>query len=139
MLAKNLKIKNLKRQRKFITDKIEDMVKNPPREGNTSFLYIGDIFPENRKYFEQEGFNITLLNYLEYTSESKGMPIYRFSVKDEIILEEEELVYVSPTLMPCFPYVNSSIKRFETISILSFTWLLSKSVIPFSWKIFWPL
>lgn len=91
MLAKNLKIKNLKRQRKFITDQIEEMVKNPPRDGNTSFLYIGNIFPENRKYFEQEGFNITLLNYLEYTSESKGMPIYRFSVKDEIILEEEEL------------------------------------------------
>lgn len=91
MLAKSLKIKNLKRQREFITGMIMNLINNPPRDGNTSFLYMGTIFPENWEYFKNEGFDILQLNFIEYTAEAKGMPIFRISVKSELTLDDEEM------------------------------------------------
>lgn len=58
MLAKEMKIRNLKKQREYIRKGLED-VATLQDDGDCSYVYVGHIFPEVVSYFESEGYRIT--------------------------------------------------------------------------------
>ena len=89
MLAKENKIKTLSRQRKFIETQLNDIAENR-EDGNTSYTYVGSIYPEVIKHFENEGYDVTLVKSDLLSALAKGMPVYLFTVGD-IKLSEEEL------------------------------------------------
>lgn len=57
MLAKIIKIANIKKQREFILDQLLT-ISEENTDGDISYLYTGYLFPEVRSYFESEGFKI---------------------------------------------------------------------------------
>ena len=91
MLGKEIKIATLMKQRRFI----EEQLKRAPErsnDGDVSYRYVGHVYKENIKFFENEGFFI----YREYSeklvAEVHGLPVYVFVPDDEkLILTEEEL------------------------------------------------
>lgn len=88
MLAKELKIKNLKKQREYIKARITASKK----DGDPAFVYIGYVFPEVINYFEEkEGISVTEVKGEILTALVKGMPVYRFTPKEDVTLTEEEL------------------------------------------------
>lgn len=88
MLAKELKIKTLKKQREFIKRQLSHAdIRN---DGDTIYSYVGHIYPEVIKYFEAEGFIVTKVESEMMTAITKGMPTYIFVVGD-IELTEDEL------------------------------------------------
>ena len=89
MLAKELKIRNLKRQREHIKNALSS-VDSVRKDGNTAYGYAGDLYPEVRKYFEDEGFTITKIESDKLTSMNGGLPTYIFTV-GEVELTEGEL------------------------------------------------
>lgn len=89
MLAKEIKIKSIKRQREFIKKKLDEITTSR-EDGNTTYIYIGDVFPEVIKYFENEGFVVTPINNDMMLALHSGLPTYRFTIGD-IELSEEEL------------------------------------------------
>lgn len=91
MLAKELKIKNIKRQREFIQEQIEKMLKHPNEDGNTAYPYVGYVFPEVIDYFKGEGFAVKRVNSEMLIAATKGVPAYLFIVSDEVKLSEEEM------------------------------------------------
>lgn len=90
MLAKDCKIGNLKKQREFIQRQLE-YAKEKSSDGDTVYMYTGHLYPEVIKYFEEEGFTITKLQSDILNLVTKGLPIYLFTVSDEIVLSDEEL------------------------------------------------
>lgn len=88
MLAKELKIKTLKKQRKFIKDQLSHA--DAGNDGNTAYRYAGHVYPEVIKYFESEGFVVTQVHSELLTALANGMPVYLFAVGD-VELSEEEL------------------------------------------------
>jgi len=58
MKAKELKIKNLIRQREFINSELLALMKYPRPNGDVSVVYDGDLFEENETYFREEGFEV---------------------------------------------------------------------------------
>ena len=90
MLAKELKIKTLKKQREFIEKQLTNRVKFE-EDGNASYSYIGCIYPEVKEYFEKEGFEVTLVNSDMALAMSRGVPVYVFTIKDDIKLSDEEM------------------------------------------------
>ena len=95
MLAKELKIQNLKRQREFIDLRLQEYLKNPPIDGGVTFTYYGKLFPETISYFTSNGFNVSCLT-VDSAANTRfglpvGLPIYCFSVSDDIALTDEEL------------------------------------------------
>lgn len=88
MLAKELKIKTLKKQREFIQDQLSHA--NTRNDGDTAYRYVGHVYPEVIKYFESEGFVVTQVHSDLLSALVKGMPVYLFTVGD-VELSEEEL------------------------------------------------
>ncbi len=94
MLAKEIKIRNLDRQRTAIKEQLS-LAGNSTRgseRGDTLCIFFGDLYPENFKYFQQdEGFSIhptkATKNIGQYSIE---VPAYIFSV-GSIKLSAEEL------------------------------------------------
>lgn len=82
MLAKEIKIKTLKKQREFIEQEISTKGIQD-NAGNTSYIYAGHVFPEVIEYFEKEGFIVEKVK-------NQQLPLYLFVVGD-IKLTEEEL------------------------------------------------
>ena len=94
MLAKEIKIKNLKQQREFIESELKCLSLFPRNNGNPSYVYIGNLFPEVSEYFEQQGFVVSQVMTLDGNSEvltDTGCPAYLFTISDELMLSEEEL------------------------------------------------
>lgn len=89
MLAKELKIKNIKKQREWLKKHLLETIANQ-EDGDCTIIYIGQIFPEVIKYFEDEGFIVTPINTERILAQHKGMPTYRFTIGD-IVLSKEEL------------------------------------------------
>lgn len=88
MLAKDVKIRNLKRQREFIRKQLSPT--EPRKDGNPAYRYAGHIYPEVIKYFEDEGYVITEVHSDMLTAAANGLPVYLFIPKD-IKLSEEEM------------------------------------------------
>lgn len=91
MLAKDLKIKNIKKQKSFIHDQIVKRLEHPRNDGDTAYVYIGHILPEVITHFENEGFTIVPINSDSLTALAKGLPVYRFTISQNVTLNEEEL------------------------------------------------
>lgn len=89
MLAKEIKIKTLKKQRKFIEKQLKGIT-TCREDGNDIYVYVGHVHPEVIKYFESEGFDVTIVRSEMFMALTKGMPAYVFTVGD-IKLTEEEL------------------------------------------------
>lgn len=89
MLAKENKIKTLKRQREFIEKQLAQIPEHR-QDGDTSYTYVGYIYPEVIKHFENEGFVVTLVKSDLISILTKGVPLYLFTVGN-IELSEEEL------------------------------------------------
>lgn len=89
MLAKDVKLNNLKTQREFIKNKILEA--KLQENGNPSYIYEGYIYPENVDYFEkEEGFDILLFDTERMIIATRGKPVYLFIPK-KLQLTEEEL------------------------------------------------
>jgi len=89
MLAKELKIKALLSQRDYIKQRLENSLYE--EECSICFVYVGEVFSENIKYFENEGFAVTKLSSGNFELLYGGIPAYLFSV-DDIQLSTEELL-----------------------------------------------
>lgn len=87
MLAKEIKIGNIKRQREFI----EDQLKHPNKDGNTAYRYVGQVLPEVIAYFEGEGYCVEHITSDMLTAATNGLPVYLFTIRDDVILNDKEL------------------------------------------------
>ena len=86
MLAKEIKIRNLIRQREFIKKQLDLTLLN----GNAAVSYVGEVFPENLDYFhDEEGYDVQRLDSKEILTANMGMPIYVFSSSDVKLTPEE--------------------------------------------------
>ena len=108
MLAKENKIKTLKIQREFIKRQLAQ-IPIQSRDGDPSYTYVGHIYPEVIKYFENEGFVVTLVESDILTALTKGKPVYLFTVGD-IELSEEELKQVEK-----YEETDNEDRRFDEI------------------------
>lgn len=89
LLAKEIKIQTIRKQREFIRKQLLETKKN--KDGDTAYCYVGHIFPEVIKYFEKEGFTITKVQSELLSAMTKGIPVYVFTIDDTIVLNEEDL------------------------------------------------
>ena len=87
MLAKELKIKTLKKQREFIKEHVKNGDGSP--DGDTSYIFIGYVYPEVIEYFHSEGINAEEIKSDILTAITGGRPIYLFTVGDVTLTEEE--------------------------------------------------
>lgn len=87
MLAKELKIKTIKKQREFIKKQLSHA--DTRKDGDTAYRYVGHIYPEVIAYFESEGFIVTKVESDMMTAMTKGLPTYLFVVGDVKLTEEE--------------------------------------------------
>ncbi len=87
MLAKEIKIKTIKRQREFITEQLASTVNR--EDGDCAYTYVGYIYPEVIQHFKSEGFTVKPVESDLMLAMTKGVPIYLFTVG--IGLSEEEL------------------------------------------------
>ena len=98
MLAKDIKVKTLLRQRTFIEELLTKLGNSKNRDGHPAYSYIGYVYPENIEYFENEGFDVTLVKSDLLTADLKGLPLHVFIPKEDIELgmndmqEAEELL-----------------------------------------------
>lgn len=89
MLAKELKIKALLSQRDYIKERLENSLYE--EECSICFVYVGEVFSENIKYFENEGFVVTKLSSGNFELIYGGIPAYLFTVADMELSTEELL------------------------------------------------
>lgn len=87
MLARDLKIKNLKRQREFIQKQIIGRARM--EDGCVIGKYVGNIYPEVIEYFEKEGFVITKIESELLTAIHGGLPTNIITVGNLKLTEEE--------------------------------------------------
>lgn len=87
MLAKEVKIKTMKKQREFIKKQLLGTSKD--KDGDTSYRYVGYIYPEVRKYFENEGYDVREVKNEAVLGFTKGLPLFVFTVGDIVLTEEE--------------------------------------------------
>lgn len=87
MLARELKIKNLKTQREFIQKQIISRARM--EDGCVFCNYVGYIYPEVIEYFEKEGFVITKIESELLTAINGGLPTNIITVGDFKLTEEE--------------------------------------------------
>lgn len=90
MLAKEIKIKNIKKQREFIESQLRKVSKLNT-DGDISYTYIGYIFPEVQKHFVKEGFKINQYMSDFIAASTNGKPINLFTIKDDVQLSDAEL------------------------------------------------
>lgn len=90
MLAKELKIGNLKRQREFIKKQLEYLRDHPREDGNTTYRYTGYLFPEVIEYFKKEGFSVLRANNDMLETMNGGNPVNLFIPSMGISLSEDE-------------------------------------------------
>ena len=89
MLAKEIKIMTILKQREFIRQQLEDTVYAV--NGNPTYTYIGHIYPENLEYFYKDGWDIREVKCETLIADAEGLPIWLLAPKDDIILTEEEM------------------------------------------------
>ena len=94
MLAKEIKIGNIGRQRRDIRDELKKLNGRSIRSQeriDTLYIFFGDLYPENFKYFQDEGFSINQTKAIKNVGQySIEVPAYIFSV-GSVKLSTEEL------------------------------------------------
>lgn len=88
MLAKELKIQNLKRQREFIKSRIELLINEPSEDGDTALVYVGHVLPEVIAFLQGEGFCVNKVS--SGTAETRYLPVYLFTISDKTILDGDD-------------------------------------------------
>ncbi len=92
ILAKEIKIKNIRKQREFIEEQLSQMLDNPREDGSTAYRYVGQVLPEVIDYFTKEGFKVEhITSSGALTVSTMGLPVYLFTISDEVVLTDEEL------------------------------------------------
>lgn len=89
MLAKEIKIRTIKQQREFIENVIDKTVAKQS-DGGCTFRYIGYVYPEVIKHFEEEGFKVEINTSDGVLIQTHGLPLCIFTVRDDITLSDEE-------------------------------------------------
>lgn len=84
MLAKKQKIGNLKLQQKAIDKKSSSC-------NGAAFAYVGEVYPENKRHFKEEGYDIKEVPMEYCAAITGGLPLYIFKVSEDITLTEEEM------------------------------------------------
>lgn len=87
MLAKEIKIKTIKKQREFITKQLNQITNR--EDGDCAYTYVGYIYPEVIQHFKSEGFAVKLVESDLMLAMTKGVPIYLFTVGGMVLSEEE--------------------------------------------------
>ena len=90
MLAKEIKIRTIKQQREIIKEAINNIA-SYKGDGDSAYIYVGHVYPENIEYFKSEGFEVTKLESDLLIAFAKGMPVYLFTIRDDVVLTEEEM------------------------------------------------
>lgn len=88
MLAKEIKIKTLRRQQNFIEGQIKKAVSS--KDADHSYAYVGHVYPEVIEHFKKEGFNVQIITSEWALALSKGRALNVFTVRDDITLSAEE-------------------------------------------------
>ena len=88
MLAKELKIKTLKKQREYIEKKLRQAAKS--NDGDLSYIYVGYLHPEVENYFKEEGYDVDRVLSERLKVAFKGRPVYLFTPQARIELTDEE-------------------------------------------------
>lgn len=91
MLAKEVKIKNIKKQREFIKEQLEHRLDHQNKDGDTAYRYVGHVLPEVIAYFTNEGYKVERITSDMLTAATKGLPVYLFTISDDVVLNDEEL------------------------------------------------
>lgn len=91
MLGKQIRIKNIKRQREFIRRQLNHLLHTGRKDGDTQYRYLGEVLPEVKEYFKKEGFDVIVYDSDVIMAETKGMPINLFVPSRTLNLTEEEL------------------------------------------------
>ena len=86
-LGREMKILHLHTQKKILMEKARRNDEN----GNPAFTYDGYLFPEVRKYFEGQEYEVRSYDYPEMLIKNGGLPKHLFFPKDNIILTGEEM------------------------------------------------
>ncbi|MGN1299576.1 MAG: hypothetical protein ACI4UE_06320 [Candidatus Scatovivens sp.] len=86
MLAKQQKIQNILVQRAFI----EEMLLTKKDDGAPKDTYAGYLYPENKKYFQENGFIIEEVESDILKALCKGTTTYKFIPNEEILELTEE-------------------------------------------------
>ena len=90
MWAKELKKKNIEKQRHFIQEKI-NKVANENKDGDVSYIYHGIVYPEVREYFDKKGISISEIKNEALLAQNGGCPAFLCTIKDTIMLSEADL------------------------------------------------
>ena len=90
-LAKDVKIQNLLVQRDYIASQLKSTKENPRENGDTSYIYIGHVFPENCDHFRREGYDVRQLKSELLTALAHGRPVFLFTIGNDVTLTEEDL------------------------------------------------
>jgi len=105
MLARKLKISTLKRQQNFIQERLEALGNS--KDGNIAFTYVGHLYPEVKRHFELQGFDIKTVRSDSLEALTYGIPVYIFTPSNEITLTDTELEeaenYVVDDVVDDFP------------------------------------
>ncbi len=89
MLAREIKIRTLVKQQRFIEEQLRATISK--EDGNPSYKYIGQVYPEVIEYFEKSGFSVIEVNSSFLRALTHGQPVYLFRISNEIKLTENEL------------------------------------------------
>lgn len=84
MLAKENKIRTLEKQKKFIEDKLDSSASSSPN-GDVSYRYVGNVYPEVLEYLQQLGYDALL------SRNDDGIPVYVFIISRNLLLTPAEL------------------------------------------------
>ncbi len=79
MLAREMKIKSIKRQREHI----RKLLSTERKDGVTSRSFVGEIFPEVKSYFEKEGYCITPVQSDILCAITQGQPVHLFTLDND--------------------------------------------------------
>lgn len=99
MLAKEVKVNNLMRQRNFIKKALLARANAP--DCDPSWSYIGQIFPENIDYFKEQGYKIDRFCSSQDLGLTLGKYIYVFNVSNDVKLSREEQKAAEAELVDC--------------------------------------
>ena len=87
MLAKEIKLANIKKQKDVIEAGLRELLSNP--RGRLEFKFVGDVCQEVVSWFEAEGINVRRVTVPELIAKNDGLPTWIFSAVDVEISEEE--------------------------------------------------
>ena len=89
MLATDIKIAGLKRQKDFFKNCFKKLQKSPRINGDSLIVYKGHLYPETMTYLITEGFTIKRFDSDVILASTGGYPIYHIFV-DNIKLSASE-------------------------------------------------